>query len=68
MDKLRSEIEKLVREYSDKKQIELVEKVDPDLIGGFVLNVGDRQVDASIRSKLKTLKVNFSQNPYIKEL
>jgi F-type H+-transporting ATPase subunit delta len=67
-DKLRSEIEKLVREYSDKKQIELVEKVDPDLIGGFVLNVGDRQVDASIRSKLKTLKVNFSQNPYIKEL
>lgn len=66
--KLRSEFERLVREYSDKKEIELIEKVDPDLIGGFVLNVGDRQVDASIESKIKTLKLQFSQNPYIKEL
>lgn len=66
--KIRGEFEKLVQEYSDKKQIELIEKVDPDLIGGFILNVGDRQVDASIRNKIKTLKVQFSQNPYIKEL
>jgi F-type H+-transporting ATPase subunit delta len=65
---LRTEMEKLVRKYSDKKQIELIEKVDSDLIGGFVLNVGDRQVDASIKSKIKTLKLKFSQNPYIKEL
>ena len=57
-----------MRKYSDKKHIELVEIVDPDLIGGFVLNVGDRQVDASIKSKLKMLKVDFSENPYIKEL
>ena len=67
-ERLRGEIEKLVRKYSDKKQIELEEIVDPELIGGFILKVGDRQVDASIKSKLKTLKVNFSQNPYIKEL
>ena len=66
--KLRAEMEDLVRRYSDKKQIELIEKVDPDLIGGFVLDVGHRQVDASIRSKIKTLKLKFSQNPYIKEL
>ena len=65
---LRGEFEKLVRKYEGKKQVELVEKVDPGLIGGFVLNVGDRQVDASVRSKLKSLKVKFSQNPYIKEL
>ena len=67
-EKLRAEIENLVRKYSDKKQIELKEIVDPELIGGFILKVGDRQVDASIRNKLKTLKVDFSQNPYIKEL
>ena len=66
--KLRGEMEKLVRSYSDKKEIELIEKVDSDLIGGFVLDVGDRQVDASIKSKIKTLKLKFSQNPYIKEL
>lgn len=67
-DKLRTEIQQLVRRYSDKKQIELIEIVDPEVIGGFILNVGDRQVDASIKSKLKTLEVSFSHNPYIKEL
>ena len=66
--KERADFEKLVRTYSDKKQIELIERVDPELIGGFVLNVGDRQVDASIKSKLKALRVKFSENPYIKEL
>ena len=65
--KLRAEFEKMVKELSHKKTVELAEKVDASLIGGFVLNVGDRQIDASIKSKLKSLKVEFSQNPYIKE-
>jgi F-type H+-transporting ATPase subunit delta len=66
--KLRGEFEQLVKTYSDKKQVELIEKVDKDMIGGFVLNIADRQIDASIRNKIKALKVKFSQNPYIKEL
>lgn len=65
--KLRGEIEQLVKKLSDKKQVEIKEKVDADMIGGFVLNVGDRQIDASIKNKLKALKVKFSQNPYVKE-
>ena len=65
--KLRGEFEQMVKKLSNKKQVELAEKVDASLIGGFVLNVGDRQIDASIKSKLKSLKVEFSQNPYIKE-
>jgi F-type H+-transporting ATPase subunit delta len=65
--KLRTEFENMVKKYSDKKQVELVEKIDKDMIGGFVLNIADRQIDASIKNKLKALKVNFSQNPYIKE-
>ncbi len=65
--KLRSEIEKIVKKLSDKKEVEIEEKVDASMIGGFVLNVGDRQVDASIKNKLNALKVTFSQNPYIKE-
>jgi len=65
--KLRAEFEQMVKNLSDKKQVELIESVDPDMIGGFVLTVGDRQIDASIKNKLKALQVNFSQNPYIKE-
>jgi len=68
MDKeLRSEIEKMVKKLSASDKIELEEKVNPDLIGGFVLNVGDRQIDASVKNKLKLLKVKFSENPYIRE-
>jgi F-type H+-transporting ATPase subunit delta len=44
------------------------EQVDPGLIGGFVLNVGDQQVDASIRGKLNTLKLKFTENPYQKSI
>jgi F-type H+-transporting ATPase subunit delta len=64
---LRSEFEGLVKKYSNLKQVELIEKVDPSMIGGFILKVGDRQIDASLTNKLKALKVKFSQNPYIKE-
>jgi F-type H+-transporting ATPase subunit delta len=41
--------------------IKLVAKVDPSLIGGFVLTVGDRQVDTSIASDLNKLKKEFAQ-------
>ena len=57
----------MVRKLSNRKEVELIEKIDPALIGGFILNVGDRQIDASIKSRLNALKVNFSQNPYVKE-
>ena len=49
-------------------KVELVEKVDPTLIGGFVLKVGDQQVDAAISSRIKALKREFEENPYIPEL
>jgi F-type H+-transporting ATPase subunit delta len=66
-EKLRAEFKEMVKKYSTKTNVELIERVDKDMIGGFVLNVGDRQVDASIKNKIKTLKLEFSQNPYIKE-
>lgn len=64
---LRKEMGEIVKELSHMKTIELDEKINKELIGGFVLNVGDKQIDASISSKLKALKIMFSQNPYTKE-
>lgn len=60
-------INAIVKKLSNRNQIELDQRVDESLIGGFVLNVGDRQIDASVKNKLKSLKVKFSENPYIKE-
>lgn len=39
----------------------LEEKIDPKLIGGFILTVGDRQFDTSISSTLNKLKKDFAQ-------
>lgn len=64
---LRAEIISLVKKIGAKDTVELVEKVDSEMIGGFVLNVKDKQVDASIKNKLKAMKLQFQQNPYIKE-
>jgi F-type H+-transporting ATPase subunit delta len=66
-DKLRGELEVIVKKLSNTKLVELEEKVDKNLIGGFILNVGDRQIDASIKNKLKNLKNKFGENPFIKQ-
>lgn len=65
--KLKAEFEQLVKNLSNKTQVELLEKIDKEMIGGFVLNIDDKQIDASIKNKLKALKVKFSENPYVKE-
>ena len=35
--------------------IELHEQIDPSLIGGFVVRIGDKQLDSSIANQLKNL-------------
>lgn len=66
-DGTRKGIEAIAKKLSGKDSVELEQIVDADLIGGFILNVGDRQIDASIKNKLKKLQLKFSENPYIKE-
>ena len=46
---------------------EIVETVDPEIIGGFRVRVGDQQIDASISKELRELKKIFNENPYIVE-
>jgi F-type H+-transporting ATPase subunit delta len=41
------------------KTVILILKTDPELIGGFVVRVGDRQVDASLARKLQDVKKNI---------
>lgn len=39
-----------------KGEVELIEKIDPKTIGGFILRVGDKQIDRSVARQLTTLK------------
>jgi F-type H+-transporting ATPase subunit delta len=52
---------------SGHSEIELVEKINEKLIGGFTLQVGDKRVDASLAKQIRRLTMSFSENPYIKE-
>lgn len=54
-------------EDATKKKVELIDKVDVDMIGGYIIKVGDRQFDTSIRRKLDELKREFSKNIYLKD-
>ena len=44
-----------------KSEIELNEEIKEDLIGGFVLKIEDKQLDASVKGKLASIK-NELQN------
>ncbi|MEI8113049.1 MAG: ATP synthase F1 subunit delta [Bacteroidia bacterium] len=45
-----------ILEKEFKSKVELSQKVNPELIGGFVLRIGDQQYDASIITQLKKIK------------
>jgi F-type H+-transporting ATPase subunit delta len=63
---VRKQVYQLVKD-SVKSEVELVEKVDGKLIGGFVLRIGDKQYDASVSAELRKLTREFSVNPYIRK-
>ena len=50
------------------KNIQLKEKVDGSLLGGFVLQMGDDLFDASIIRDLKDIRKQFVENLYIEQI
>jgi F-type H+-transporting ATPase subunit delta len=57
---LRERFNELVGEISGKKA-DLKEVVDEDLVGGFVLNVGDYRLDQSIKTQLLNIKKELTK-------
>lgn len=43
-----------------KGEVELVEKIDPATIGGFVLKIGDSQIDKSVARQLGNMKKHLT--------
>ncbi|HEY6162836.1 MAG TPA: ATP synthase F1 subunit delta [Bacteroidia bacterium] len=63
-DDLRNKVLEVVKK-SANSEVELVEKVDKNIIGGFIIQVGDKQDDTSIRSKIMKLNRAFSENQFV---
>ncbi|QKG58421.1 ATP synthase F1 subunit delta [Hymenobacter sp. BRD128] len=64
----RAEIEKMVKLQTGLPDVSLTEKVDASLIGGFVLRVGDRQIDDSVKGNLRRLRTSLTDNTYTPSL
>lgn len=56
----REEIVATVKKETGAAEVNIVEKTDESLIGGFILKVGDKQFDASIQGGLNKLKKDFA--------
>lgn len=56
----------IVKEISGLDHVELVEKMDSEIIGGFILKVNDKLLDDSISKKLRDLRLKFAQRYFVK--
>jgi ATP synthase F1 delta subunit len=59
-DEMVQDIGKKIEEQTGQ-QIELSSKVDPDVLGGLVLRVGNQVLDASIRNRLEKLRKSVAR-------
>lgn len=64
-DAVRDAIINSVRSSMGFEKIELEVKVDPSLIGGFVLQIDDKLVDASVIYDLRAIARQFNNNDFI---
>ena len=62
---LKNAIISQIKRTSDMENIELEMIVDKDLIGGFVLETGDKLIDASIAYDLKQIARQFENNDFV---
>ena len=53
-----AEAQSILKQIEDAagRKVEATQKVDPDLVGGIVLQAGSLRVDASVRGRLERLR------------
>jgi ATP synthase, F1 delta subunit len=64
-EEVKKQIISRVQSQSHMQHIDLVTEVNDDIIGGFVLEIGDQLVDASIAYDLNKIKTQFLNNDFI---
>ncbi|MFM2393478.1 MAG: synthase subunit delta [Bacteroidota bacterium] len=59
---------KLVNSKETAKDVEFTTEVNPDIIGGFVIKIGDKLIDNSIAYKLGQIRKNISNKDFVKTI
>jgi F-type H+-transporting ATPase subunit delta len=65
-DELRATVMDFIKSQGLEK-IELTEMVNQKLIGGAIIRLGDKQLDASVLRQINDLKQSFNKNLYVKD-
>jgi F-type H+-transporting ATPase subunit delta len=60
-EKLKKQISELISGVF-KTKIDLKEVIDPEIIGGFILQIDDNYIDASIKNKLRKIRKELTGN------
>lgn len=55
-DDLRKQIQAYVQSLTDATSVSLIERVDPTIKGGVIIETPDKRYDASVATKLKQLR------------
>ncbi|MBS1933531.1 MAG: ATP synthase F1 subunit delta [Bacteroidetes bacterium] len=64
-DELKNSIVDKIKSSTSMQKIELNTEVKEDILGGFILEVGDQLVDASVAFDLNNIKMQFRNNDFI---
>lgn len=62
---IKNKVKEMLKGFT-KKEIDLIEEIKNEIIGGFILRFGQYQFDDSIRKKIMRLKREFNINVYEK--
>lgn len=65
-ESLREKIILLVQKNTNF-EVELKETINKEIIGGSIINIGDYQLDNSVKTQLINLKNRYNKNLYIKD-
>jgi len=61
---LKKDLLGVVRKISSANKINLEEMVNPNIIGGYILKIGDRQIDDSISGRLQSIRNKLITQDY----
>lgn len=65
-DSLRAEVVEFIKKHGEDN-VELIEKVDENIIGGAIIRMGDKQLDASVSKAISELRKTFNKNLYLQD-
>ena len=59
---------RMLKQFTERtnKTLQMTEKIDSEIIGGFILKMNDFQFNASVSKEISRLHKEFDKNLYIK--